>query len=148
VEINDANLRRVWSQSKVPIVFRGGPIRPLIVRLPYAPDNRDWLREEKRNRPEWIPEEKAWSVPKSWFEDLLRRILSKYGAAYVIQPFRRDEKCAPACWNAVGAQCECSCMGENHGSGRPEGRWHIVSETLAVRVRAKEYSCRLLRPQS
>jgi hypothetical protein len=143
---NDPNLLRIWHQARIPVVVLGGPVRRLIVRLPYAPANRDWLQDRHRTKPVWLPKQQVWTIPKSWFEDVLRRALLRYGAVYVIQPFRKDEKCAPACWNAVGAHCECSCMGENHGAGEPEGKWHVVSETLAVRVNAKEYSCRLLRP--
>jgi hypothetical protein len=80
----------------------------------------------------------------AWFEDTLKRLLARFGAVYVIQPFNKLEICAPACWNATGAKCECSCMGEHHGSKNHAGRWHVVSETFAVRIREREFSCRLL----
>lgn len=130
----------------MPVVMRAGDIRPLVVRLPYARGNGDWLAVSGNRKPEWLAEDKMWSIPKSWFEDVLRRALKRYGAVYVIQPFRKSELCAPACWNARGAECECSCMGRNHGSRSPGGQWHVVSETLAVRVGTKEYACRLLKP--
>lgn len=144
--VEDPALLRIWNQTRLPVVLRGGSIAPLAVRLPYARDNRYWLAESGNRRPQWLGEYKVWSIPKSWFEDVLRRCLVRYRAVYVVQPFRKSEKCAPACWNALGAECECSCMGANHGSGAPEGKWHIVSETLAVRVGRREFSCRLLRP--
>jgi hypothetical protein len=140
------NIQRVWSQKQIPVVLRGGRVRPLIVRLPFASDNRDWLRDEHRNKPEWLSTQKVWSIPRSWFDDVIKRALDRYGAVYVIQPFRKSEKCAPACWNARGAHCECSCMGANHGSDKPRGKWHVVSDTFAVRIGPREFSCRLLRP--
>lgn len=139
-------LEAVWNQGRVPVVLRGARTRPLVVRLPYSSDNRVWLGNERRNKPEWLPKHKAWSIPKAWFEDTVRRALARYGSVYVIQPFNKTEKCAPACWNALGPRCECSCMGANHGSGQPDGRWHIVARTFAVKVKSKEFSCRLLRP--
>jgi hypothetical protein len=139
----DPMLLQVWSQRVVPVVFRRKS-KPLIVRIPTARDNIEWLQGEHRNPPDWQPRGKYWETPKSWFEDVIRRALQKYGRVYVIQPFTEQQKCAPACWNAVGVKCECSCMGANHGSGDPAGKWHIVSETFAVRWETREYSCRLL----
>jgi hypothetical protein len=138
-------LNEVWNQGHLPVIWRGGPIRPLLVRLPYAADNRDWLRDDKRSKPKWLSDHKAWSVPQSWFDELVRRAIRRYGGAYVIQPFRASEKCAPACWNAIGVHCECSCLGARHGIGNPQGKWHVVNETFAIRWGAKEFACRLLR---
>lgn len=138
------DLRSVWRQSVLPVVFRGGQVAPLLAKLPYRDDNRSWLGELGRRRPEWIATQQAWSLPKAWFEPLIQLCLRRYEKCYVIQPTNRAEKCAPACWNALGVTCECSCLGENHGSGSPEGRWHIVSETFAVRVGNRDFACRLL----
>ena len=141
----DPDLIRIWNQGHIPVIVRGGRLQPLVVRLPYAQGNREWLQQDRRSKPKWLRAAKTWGIPKSWFEDTVRRTLDRFGAVYVIQPVK-PEKCAPACWNALGALCECSCMGANHGSGNPVGKWHIVSETRAVRIGPREYSCRLLRP--
>ena len=143
---NDLHLRAVWNQNHLPVVLRGGRVRPLIVRLPYELSNYEWMQNDRRTKPEWLSKFKAWSIPKSWLDDTLRRSLARYGAVYLIQPYSDLEKCAPACWQAKGALCECSCMGKNHGSGNPLGKWHVVSETFAVRINDREFSCRLLRP--
>lgn len=139
-------LAHIWEQKLRPVVFLDAPGYPLLVRLPYAGDNREWLQNDRRNRPEWIPSEKAWSVPKAWFEDSVRRCLERYGAVHVIQPFRESEKCAPACVNAVGVQCTCSCLGANHGSGISLATWYVASDAFAVRHGPKQYAARLLHP--
>ena len=140
----DPRLLQVLAQTQIPVVFREGKSKPLFVRLPYAATNRAWLKGDHRNQPEWLASRKLWKTPKAWFENVIRRCLRKYGRVYVIQPFSAHQTCAPACWNAVGVECECSCLGANHGSGNPEGKWHVVSDTFAVRWDAREYSCRLL----
>jgi len=145
LDSNDLNLQSVWGQDSRPVVLRGGPVRPLLVRLPSG-RGRGWLRRRHRGRLEWVADLNAWDIPKSWFEDVLKRCLRTYGAVYVIQPYNSLKRCVPPCWNALGAHCECSCMGANHGSGHPEGRWHIVSETIAIRIGADQFSCRLLLP--
>ena len=142
----DPRLLQIWSQTQIPVVFRSGKSKPLLVRLPFAQGNQIWLKSDHRIQPDWHPKQKCWQIPKSWFEDVIRRSLKRYARIYVIQPFSPQQKCAPACWHAIGAACECSCMGANHGSGNPDGKWHVVSETFAVRWDAREYSCRLLNP--
>lgn len=134
----------VWKQKTVPVIYRPGGNRPLMIKFPYAPDNGDWLQHDHRQKPQWNKQFKCWETPKSWFEDVAVRLLHRFGRVYIIQPFRVQEKCAPACWNARGLECECSCMGAHHGSGNPPGRWHVVSETFAVQWQGREYACRLI----
>ena len=67
----------------------------------------------------------------------------RFGRVYVIQPYREFEKCAPACWNATGFTCECSCMGKNHGS-MPGGRWWVVADTFAIQWQGRRLACRLI----
>src|SRR4051812_7125708 len=116
----------VWNQRTVPVVFRDGPIHPLLVKLPYAERNREWVQNGRRSRPKWVSNQVAWDIPKTWFDDTVRRCLSHYGSVFVIQTYRETEKCAPACVNAVGADCNCSCLGANHGSGISLSTWYVV----------------------
>jgi hypothetical protein len=142
----DPRLRQIWFQTKVPVVYRPGGSERLLVRLPYAAGNRVWLKGQRRNKPKWNATHKRWEIPKSWFEDVVRRAMAKYGAVYVIEPFRLQKKCAPACWNAKGLECDCSCMGQNHGTGDPSGRWYFISDALAVNWGPRRYSYKLMRP--
>jgi hypothetical protein len=135
---------RIWGQTAIPVIYRQGGSAPLLMRVPYRPDNRTWLRSESQRKPEWNPKEKHWKIPKSWFERIVEQALARFGRVYVIQPYREQEKCAPACWTARGITCECSCMGANHGSQVPFGRWHVVSDTFAVRWGEEKFACRLI----
>ena len=137
-------LKRVWNQQLVPVLYRRGPGNPLLARLPYAPENRSWLRGEGRIKPVWLKDEKYWELPQAWFNSLVKRCLQRFGKVYIIQPYHAQEKCAPACWSAEGEVCECSCMGANHGSGHPGGRWKVVSDTFATRWAGRDLACRLL----
>jgi hypothetical protein len=144
-ESHDQHLAAIWRQKKIPVVFRRERPAPLLVKLPYAPNNRDWLRDDRHNIPDWNDQYKAWETPQAWFERNVRLCLRRYGACYVIQLYREKQVCAPACWNAQGIHCECTCMGENHGTGQPGGRWYEIDETLAVSWGVQRYSCRLVR---
>jgi hypothetical protein len=145
VEDADAKLKSIWSQQSIPVILRrGGKGQKLRVRLPYVKDNRDWLRSGRRTSPAWLGDSrKYWEIPKNWFNDLVERALSKYKKVYVIQPYREQEKCAPACLNAVGHECQCSCMGANHGMGN-DGSWFEVSDTFATRWGEQYLACRLM----
>lgn len=138
-------IRRVWNQRSIPVVLRrGGKGQSPRVRLPYSQDNRAWLQNDRRTSPNWIANHHYWEIPKSWFNDFVQRALSKYGRVYIIQPYREQEKCAPACMNATGHECQCSCMGANHGAGN-DGSWFEVSDTFATRWGDQHLACRLMK---
>ena len=139
------DLNHFWIQARFPVLFQRQRPAPLLIRLPYASNNKVWLRNNERSKPNWDKVHRAWEVPQAWFERTIRLSFSKYQACYVIQLYRDKEVCAPACWNAIGADCECSCMGSRHGSGKPSGSWYEVSETFAVMWGVQRYSVRLLR---
>lgn len=141
---DEDKLKVIWNQSQIPVVLRrGGKGQLLRIRLPYAEDSRHWLQDGRRNRPDWISSGRYWETPKAWFNDFVKQALSKYGKLYIIQPYREQEICAPACMNAVGHECQCSCMGANHGSGS-DGSWFEVSDTFATRWGRQHLACRLM----
>lgn len=105
----------------------------------------EWLRDGRRLKPDWCAQFKAWEIPTAWFDSVIKLALRRHQEVYVIQLYREHQKCAPACWNAEGFHCECSCMGENHGGGHPGGNWYEVSETFAVSWGQQRYSCRHLK---
>lgn len=114
---DNANLKRIWRQGDIPVVFKRRHPLPVLVRVPFAVGNKDWLRDGRRNIPNWNSQFKAWETPTAWFDSVIKLCLRRYAQAYVIQLYREQQKCAPACWNAEGFHCECSCMG-----GEPRGR--------------------------
>lgn len=143
---NARRLRAIWNQKTIPVVLRrGGRGQLLRVRLPYAPENGEWLRNGRKLKPHWLGGEHQnyWELPKAWFNDLVERALRKYGRLYVNQPYREQEVCAPACMNAAGHECQCSCMGANHGVVN-DGSWFEVSETFATKWHERELACRLM----
>ncbi len=143
-EDDRARLREVWNQRSIPVVLRrGGRGERLRVRLPPRADNELWLQGERRTHVEWDLGRRCWEIPKAWFNDFVQAALLRYVQLYVVQPYREQEVCAPACWNAVGPECQCSCMGENHGASS-DGRWFEVSETFATRWRERSLACRLM----
>jgi hypothetical protein len=66
-------LKRVWNNPTVPVLYGRGPGNPLLGRLPYASTNRSWLQESGRKKPVWIASKKHWELPQAWFSDLVKR---------------------------------------------------------------------------
>lgn len=137
-------IQYVWGQGVIPVILRRtGTGQMLRARLPFATTNRDWLRNGRRAKPSWIAAGKYWELPKAWFNDLVERALTDFGQVYVVQPYREQEKCSPACQNAVGHECQCSCMGLYHGQGN-DGSWFEVSVTFSTRWGEQDLACRLM----
>ena len=144
MEDTNARLLAVWDQRLIPVIIRrGGKGQCLRVRLPYGADNRQWLQNDRRTSPTWFSSEHYWEAPKAWFNDLVERSLARYKKLYIVQPFREQEKCAPACMNAIGHECQCACMGANHGTGN-DGSWFEVSDIFATRWGELHLACRLM----
>lgn len=141
-------LREIWKQASIPVVFKRERPDSLLVKLPHDDNNMGWLRKSRNNKPVFNERLNAWEIPQAWFEDTVKRAIEKFDKCYVVQLYREKQICAPACWNAGGMHCECSCMGENHGTGHPDGRWYEIDETLAVSWGEKQYAYRLVRRKS
>lgn len=144
MDTDPARLKQIWNQSRIPVILRrsGKGERPRI-RLPFDQNNRTWLQGGRRTQVVWNAPEKCWEIPKKWFNDFVHDALARYGQLFVVQPYQEQEKCAPACWNAAGHECQCSCMGANHGAGN-DGRWFEVSDTFATRWGDRYLACRLM----
>jgi hypothetical protein len=145
MEYDDRKIEQIWNQKDIPVIHRRtGSRQKHRVRLPFAEDNRIWVNQAGKSEASWSRTDKCWLTPKSWFDSLVERSLDRYGRIYIVQPYNQMEKCAPACMNATGFECQCSCMGANHGAGN-DGSWFEVEEAFAFRWRGSELACRLLR---
>lgn len=103
-----------------------------------------WTCNRGGHKPVYNYRKRRWEVPRSWFNKLVDFMLERYKSVYVIQSYNVYERCAPSCVNALGHECECSCLGKNHGSGDLTG-WYVVSDTFAIRHQSCPYSCKLLK---
>lgn len=144
MQSDEREAKVIWNNGAIPVVLRRGGKQAIRMRIPFASDNRDWLKGGPRKKePEWNKEKKYWELPASRFNELAGMILERFGRLYIIQPYREKEVCAPACMNAHGFECQCSCMGANHGAANRAG-WFEVSDAFAVRYGEQKLACRLL----
>jgi len=145
-------IKKVWAQRSIPVLVRQGKGFPVYVKVPDPQDNPmwwyrigAWLKPTVNSRdPQWIRKARGFMVPKGWFNDLTAKLLGQYGKLWIIQPYREQEVCAPACKNAVGHECNCSCMGQYHGTGGPDAGWFVVNEAFETRWGEAQMACRLM----
>lgn len=132
-----------WTQTAIPVVYRRRKAKDVLLRAPYMPDMRHLLAGLGRKRPRWWKTQQCWILPSSWLSRVIALMLELHGRTYLMQWHYKSEKCAPACWNAKGFDCECSCLGANHGS-RDEAGWHVISDVCATRQCDATLACSLI----
>lgn len=137
-------LMAIWQQRNIPVLLNRGKNKRLRMRFPEGHDHHSILHVSRKHRPLWIEDKKYWDVARIRLNEIVKHTLATYGKLYVVQPYRVQERCAPACWDAEGHDCQCQCMGEHHGSRSNGQGWFIVSDVFASRYQDQELACRLL----
>jgi hypothetical protein len=103
--------------------------------MPYGDGtNRRWLHQElgSRIRPEWNKPHQRWEIARTHLYDLVVALADRFGVVDVFLEHSLTQVCDKRCREAVGDDCECSCVGEHHGGGSWLG-WAEVGETTLVR---------------
>lgn len=118
----------------------------LIIRMPYAKDNRAWLNRVAGRDPHvaFNDADKSWRVKRNRFERLIAALAARWGSVQVTQFGSHQTTCVAACWNGNPdkvAECECACAGSNHGAGTPAGR--EVTPGLSILTDYSRYTYRV-----
>ncbi len=135
-------LAEIWRQKQIPVIFKKKG-KGILVKLPEYPNDQMWLTVKRKKEPIQDKQHNCWILPVSRFSDIIDQVLRKYKKVYVIQQFSEKNKCARNCWNAEGHDCSCSCMGVNHGMGKPSGKWYEINDTFAFTYPNYNYACTL-----
>lgn len=95
MKIDEQDAKIVWNNGKIPVALRRGKSLPIRLRIPFAADNRTWLKNgPRKHQPQWIKEGKYWELPASRFNEIVEMILDRFRQIYIIQPYREMEVCA------------------------------------------------------
>jgi len=143
METYGTEIRRIWFQTEAPVVHRPKTGK-LNVKLPNGLNDSDWLNLCGASVPTW--NNGYFIVAASWLNEVIKQSLERYGEVFLIQPYNEKEICASACKNASGFECQCSCLGKNHGQGEDgSGGWYFIDEALEVRWRGEVLAARHLK---
>jgi hypothetical protein len=102
--------------------------------MPYAGGtNRSWLRSELGHRVDLQYVGRGeWEIARAHLRELIEACAERFGEVDVILDFRARDRCDARCRDAVGDDCVCSCLGENHGGAAYWKRWVPVGETTLI----------------
>jgi hypothetical protein len=112
----------------------------LILELPYANDNRWWIKDVcgSYTRPEFNRKDKVWEVARSHYWTLIEACVERYGIVTVVEDYALQEKCTRSCTNARPEsvnECTCVCGGDHHGmdrGGSLRDGWIEVGDELLI----------------
>ncbi|MGW7296072.1 hypothetical protein ACWGIB_27265 [Streptomyces xiamenensis] len=85
-----------------------------------------------RTRPEWNTTAKRWEIARPHLKTVVSALIDRFEEADVYLEFSTTERCDKRCEEAVGDDCTCSCMGENHGGAAYWERWQLVDGDTLV----------------
>src|SRR3546814_13508339 len=52
-DMSDSQLKDLWRQGKIPVIFKRNKPLPALARIPFAEGTREWLRDGRRSKPAW-----------------------------------------------------------------------------------------------
>lgn len=116
--------------------------RRVEVTLPYRHGTRRWLRSVcgAGSRPEFDRVRKVWLVSRPHFGAVVAALVGEYGAVDVYADHTARSACGALCREAVGDECDCSCLGENHGGQVWRKEWIKLSEEwLVINVKVRTH---------
>lgn len=127
-------LRVFLVESKIPVLLNPKTKGKIMLRFPNEEKHQAFVEAGQKSEPEWKPYG-AWLVARSALRSHAQRCIGEWGSCWIVQSYREKEVCAPACQNALGLECHCSCMGLYHGheAEASSGKWHVVNEAFCVR---------------
>ncbi|WP_435107325.1 hypothetical protein [Nocardiopsis synnemataformans] len=106
----------------------------LLVRMPFGKNNRRWLMYGlgPETRPGWNKAVKCWEIARPHFRAVVEGLAKKYGSVNVFIDSRATSTCDTRCAEAKGDECECQCLGENHGGAAYQKAWELVGDTTLI----------------
>jgi hypothetical protein len=122
--------------SQRPRVHRKVGETRLWVWMPYSTTNRQWLKDTlgARIKLEWVkrPGESHWEIARNHLRAVVEALADRFGSVDVYLEYKLTERCDTRCRDARSDDCECSCLGANHGGAAYMREWRRVGETTLV----------------
>lgn len=147
------NAKEAWQQFEIPVIVRTrkreGKNPRLRIRLPNHPDPFALLKGPNKNNrnPIELQKQHYWEIAYGRLNEIVETLAKTFGQVILIQPVREKLVCARKCVEASGFECECSCLGENHGSQHMDSAWYEIDDTYAVSHGEEYASLKIISPK-
>lgn len=118
----------------IPTVYRPASTGRLVVWMPFDRRNRSWLHEQLGDyiRPDWNKRTGHWEIARPHMRAVVEALVNKFGTVKVTIDTRAVSKCDTRCRDAEGDDCDCQCLGENHGGADYWQSWFEVGDTTLL----------------
>jgi hypothetical protein len=119
VRVVDGRVVKEPGIGPVPMVWL--PLQGQVTaKIPARKGNFRWLHETLGIKSPELNGDR-WTLPRSCLVRLVTAAVDRYGFVVLWRDMSKLSRCTRACLEAVGAECDCSCMGAHHG--QDSGAW-------------------------
>lgn len=101
----------------------------VIAKIPPRKGNRGWLHKTLSIRSPQL-EDDRWHLPRNCLVKLVTGAVDRFGHAVLWRDVTSLSRCTSMCLDAQGMDCQCSCMGEHHGTN--SNLWFELIGSVAV----------------
>lgn len=102
----------------------------VIAKFPPQTGIRGWLHETVSIRSPRL-EDGRWHLPRNCLVRLIAAAIDRYGYVVVWRDMSKLSRCTTACLEALGADCDCSCLGAHHGQSA-ENWFEVVGDAVVA----------------
>lgn len=102
----------------------------VIAKIPPAKGNKRWLRGTVNVRSPRLDGDR-WQLPRNCLLKFITAAVDRYGYVAVHRDMSKLSRCTRMCLEAMGAECDCSCLGAHHGEA-DSGSWFERSGDVMV----------------
>jgi hypothetical protein len=106
--------------------------RQVVARTPAGEADLPWLRGTVCVRSPRLDADGRWQLPRSCATRLVTAAIDRYGYVVLWRDMSRLSRCTKACLEAVGTECDCSCLGLHHGESAADGWFEAVGDVVVA----------------
>ncbi|KAB8186986.1 hypothetical protein FH608_046390 [Nonomuraea phyllanthi] len=92
----------------------------VIAKVPPRKGNFRWLHHTLEIRSPSL-EGDRWSLPRNCLMKFVMAAIDRFGYVAVYRDMSKLSRCTKSCLDAMGMECDCSCLGAHHGES--SGGW-------------------------
>lgn len=93
----------------------------VVAKIPPRKGNYRWLHQTLGIRSPNL-EGDRWHLPRNCLIKLVTAAIDRYGYVAVYRDMSKLSRCTRMCLEAMGMECDCSCLGSHHGESN-SGNW-------------------------
>lgn len=103
----------------------------VIAKIPPRKGNRRWLHHTLGIRSPRLDDDR-WHLPRSCLIKLVTAAIDRFGYVAVFRDMSKLSRCTKTCLEAMGMECDCSCLGTHHGEANSENWFERIGDAVVA----------------